>query len=181
VPVCNSFMKDSCACTEYENSLFFTGFQELDTGSLVSKEVCVHRSIYIEDMMALTPSCVSKVTACLSSYFELRPCRPRLEKLKHLLAECPYRGPEYEEGGELVEGEAEREEGGQPKRRKMPQKVSSLKIKSFCQYLFSITSRKTQLRAPLSPLQTAWTGFDPDLYSGGSFSAGPTLVEIGDD
>jgi len=44
--------------------------------------------------------------------------------------------------------------------------------------LFSHTSQKAQLRAPLSPLQTAWTGFDPDLYSGGSSSAGPTLVEI---
>ena len=74
------------------------------------------------------PSCISKVTACLSSYFELRPCRPRLEKLKHLLAECPYRGPEYEGGGELVEDEVAREEGGQPKGRKMPQKVSSLRI-----------------------------------------------------
>ena len=38
--------------------------------------------------------------------------------------------------------------------------------------------KKAQLRAPLSPLQTAWTGFDPNLYSGGSLSAGPALVEI---
>jgi len=38
--------------------------------------------------------------------------------------------------------------------------------------------KKAQLRAPLSPLQTAWTGFDPNLYSGGSSSAGPPLVEI---
>ena len=30
--------------------------------------------------------------------------------------------------------------------------------------LFSITSEKAQLRAPLSSLQTAWTGFDPYLY-----------------
>ena len=35
--------------------------------------------------------------------------------------------------------------------------------------------KKAQLRAPLSPLQT---GFDPNLYSGGSSSAGPALVEI---
>ena len=41
-----------------------------------------------------------------------------------------------------------------------------------------ITSRKAQLRAPLSPLQTAWTSFNPYLiYSSGSFSAGPALVE----
>jgi len=40
------------------------------------------------------------------------------------------------------------------------------------------TSQKAQLRAPLSPLQTAWTGFDPNLYSGGSSLAGPALVEI---
>jgi len=38
--------------------------------------------------------------------------------------------------------------------------------------------KKAQLRAPLSPLQTAWTGFNPYLYSGGSSSAGPALVEI---
>jgi len=48
----------------------------------------------------------------------------------------------------------------------------------LCQCLFSHTSQKAQLRAPLSPLQTAWTGFDPYLYSGGSSSAGPALVEI---
>ena len=48
----------------------------------------------------------------------------------------------------------------------------------MCQCLFSNTSQKAQLRAPLSPLQTAWTGFNPYLYSGGSSSAGPALVEI---
>ena len=43
----------------------------------------------------------------------------------------------------------------------------------------SLTSpKKAQLRAPLSPLQTAWIGFDPNLYSGWSCSAGPALVEI---
>ena len=46
--------------------------------------------------------------------------------------------------------------------------------------MFSALTRpkKAQLRAPLSPLQTAWTGFNPNLYSGGSSSAGPALVEI---
>ena len=44
--------------------------------------------------------------------------------------------------------------------------------------ILSITSQKTQLRALLSPLQTDWTGFDPYLYSIGSSSAGPALVEI---
>jgi len=46
--------------------------------------------------------------------------------------------------------------------------------------LFSHTSQRAQLklRAPLSPLQTAWTGFDPNLYSGGSSSASPALVVI---
>jgi len=34
-----------------------------------------------------------------------------------------------------------------------------------------VLSRKAQLRAPLSPLQTAWTGFDPYLYGGRSSSA----------
>ena len=38
--------------------------------------------------------------------------------------------------------------------------------------------KNAQLRAPLSPFQTAWTGFDPNLYSSGSSSAGPALVGI---
>ena len=73
-----------------------------------------------------TFSCVFEVSACLSSYFELRSCRPRLERLKHLLEECPYRGPEYEEGKGLGEDGTAEEEGGQPKRRKRPKKVSDL-------------------------------------------------------
>ena len=44
----------------------------------------------------------------------------------------------------------------------------------FC----SNTSQNAQLRANTLSLQTAWTGFDPNLYSGGSSSAGPALVEI---
>jgi len=48
-----------------------------------------------------------------------------------------------------------------------------------CQCLSSYTSQKAELRAPLSPLQTAWTGFDPYLYtcSCGSSSTGPAVVE----
>ena len=49
---------------------------------------------------------------CLSSYYELRPCRPKTGKLGQLLAECPYRGPEYEQGGE-IEGGGEMEGGGE--------------------------------------------------------------------
>ena len=44
----------------------------------------------------------------------------------------------------------------------------------FC----SNTSQNAQLRANTLSLQTAWTGFHPNLYSGGSSSAGPALVEI---
>ena len=46
----------------------------------------------------------------------------------------------------------------------------------FC----SNTSQKAQLRATCITLslQTVWTGFDPNLYSSGSSSAGPALVEI---
>ena len=35
------------------------------------------------------------------------------------------------------------------------------------------------LKSSLSPCKTAWTGFDPHLYSGGSSSAGTALVESG--
>jgi len=39
--------------------------------------------------------------------------------------------------------------------------------------------KKAQLRAPLSPCkQPGLHGFDPNLYSSGSSSAGPALVEI---
>jgi len=44
----------------------------------------------------------------------------------------------------------------------------------FC----SNTSQNAQLRAHTLSLQTVWTGFDPKLYSGGSSSAGPALVEM---
>ena len=37
---------------------------------------------------------------------------------------------------------------------------------------------KSSIKSSLSPLQTAWTGFDPYLNSGGSFSARLALVEI---
>jgi len=36
---------------------------------------------------------------------------------------------------------------------------------------------KAQLRATLSPFQTAWTSFNPYLYSGGSSSTGSSLAE----
>jgi len=42
----------------------------------------------------------------------------------------------------------------------------------------SYTFQKAQLRAPHSPLQTIWTSFNPYLYSRGSSSASPALVEI---
>jgi len=48
---------------------------------------------------------------------------------------------------------------------------------TLCQCLSTYTSQKAQLRAPLSPLQTAWTSFDPYLYRGGSSSGGPAPVE----
>ena len=73
------------------------------------------------------------MSACLSSYVELRPCRPKTEKLNHLLAECPYRGPEYEGEGEEGTGWVVRsledpsmeteEESFQPKRKIAPKKV----------------------------------------------------------
>ena len=37
-----------------------------------------------------------QVTACAFSYFELRQCRPKLDKLKRLLNELPYKGELHE-------------------------------------------------------------------------------------
>ncbi|XP_065905943.1 sister chromatid cohesion protein DCC1-like isoform X2 [Dysidea avara] len=49
-------------------------FQKTETGTLLCREV----------------------TACLDTYFEARSCRPQLDKLKRLLRESPYSGPEHE-------------------------------------------------------------------------------------
>ena len=38
-----------------------------------------------------------QVTACMFSTYELRETRPRLERLKALLWECPYTGQQDEE------------------------------------------------------------------------------------
>lgn len=49
----------------------------------------------------------------MGSYLEVRQCRPRIERLKVLLSECPYRGAEFEEEEEEeVEG-ADAELGSQ--------------------------------------------------------------------
>ena len=37
-----------------------------------------------------------QITACFSTYFEVRACRPHLDKLKRLLKVNPYSGPEHE-------------------------------------------------------------------------------------
>lgn len=37
-----------------------------------------------------------QVNACFSTYFEVRVCRPHLDKLKRLLKANPYSGPEHE-------------------------------------------------------------------------------------
>ena len=75
-----------------------------------SKEVRIYVIVcfYIERKCLVYFSSL-QVTACLSSYFELRTCRPKTGKLRQLLAECPYRGPEYECEGVM---EAEEEEKG---------------------------------------------------------------------
>lgn len=48
-----------------------------------------------------------EVTAYLGNYLELRACRPKVTRLKALLAECPFRGAEFEEeiggGGRIGE------------------------------------------------------------------------------
>ena len=52
--------------------------------------------------MMLTPSMfamylVSQICGCVSSYYELRRCRPKLEKLNILLNESAYKGQEFEQ------------------------------------------------------------------------------------
>ena len=62
---------------------------------------------------------------CLSSYLELRPCCARTEKLRQLLSECPYRGPEYEE----EEEEEEEEEGEEEREDEMEDWEGKRKVK----------------------------------------------------
>ena len=81
--------------------------------------------IYFEAKSHFFLIAFKQVTACLNSYLEVRPCRPRIEKLKQLLSEYLYKGPEAEvdyvpytdsDRSEVVENPA--------KRRKGPQKVN---------------------------------------------------------
>ena len=75
---------------------------------------------------------------CLSNYLELRPCRPRTEKLRQLLSECPYRGPEYEEEGEeglVNEGEESGEDDKddwEERRRTKSRKVKIDRPRKVC-------------------------------------------------
>lgn len=121
-------------------------FQDLDV-SLVSKEV----------------------TACLSSYMELRPCRPRTEKLKQLLAECPYRGAEFEASEEFEEVANERSreggerevEGARCKRKRMRKKYT------FDELLAHVQASESELCEALDRLQACmidgyWRLFDLD-------------------
>ena len=50
-----------------------------------------------------------QITACASSVFELRRCRAKLEKLRDLLWENPYRGSLHEEQ-EKMETELEQQQ-----------------------------------------------------------------------
>ena len=66
-----------------------------------------------------------QVVACLGDYFELRCCQPKTQKLRELLSECPYKGPEYE-GGLVDLGASESMDTfpeGVQKKRKGPHKV----------------------------------------------------------
>ena len=65
------------------------------------------------------------MTACLFSTYELRRCRPRLEKLKLLLQERPFRGEEYESEMQGAEEEEERGEGGDDRMKPTAGKVFS--------------------------------------------------------
>lgn len=89
---------------------------------------------------------------CLSSYYELRSCQPKTGKLRQLLAESPYRGPEYEiEGSEDIgrelEVDGERMEGWngekEAKRRKIdknqPRKVNKIVCYRVYVLPFSLT------------------------------------------
>lgn len=71
-----------------------------------------------------------QITACLSSYLELRPCRPRIERLKELLSECPFQGPSHEGeesqqgwGGKGDSAPLDDEGKGRKRRKRAPRKV----------------------------------------------------------
>ncbi|KXJ21192.1 Sister chromatid cohesion protein DCC1 [Exaiptasia diaphana] len=67
--------------------------------------------------MLLTPSCqvfkdngfkdqkrdlvTHQICSCHSEYYEVRPCRPKLYKIRSLLQESQYKGQEYENDGNL--------------------------------------------------------------------------------
>ena len=92
--------------------------------------MCVSVREYVCDHQTLC--CSKQVTGFSSEYYELRPCRARTSKLRRLLSECPYRGPEYEameSGHGMGEEEEEEEEEdlgirGDRKKLKLQKKVS---------------------------------------------------------
>nr|CAD7446665.1 unnamed protein product [Timema bartmani] len=69
----------------------------------------------------------NKVVGVFYKYFELRPCKPRLQKLRRILEESHYRGPEHEED----------------------LKQSEIKIYSFEDLLESVQASEEELRAGL--------------------------------
>ncbi|CAI7999148.1 Sister chromatid cohesion protein DCC1 [Geodia barretti] len=105
------------------------------------------------------------VTMCLSNYLELRPCRPRTEKLRQLLSECPYRGPEYEEEGEeegeeglVNEGEESGEDDKDDWEERRRTKSRKVKIDRPRKYMFSelvevVQASERELREALQKLQ----------------------------
>ena len=105
----------------------------------------------------------SQVVACLGDYFELRCCQPKTQKLRELLSECPYKGPEYE-GGLVDLGASESMDTfpeGVQKKRKGPHKYTVEELKERVQ------ASDAELLASLEqqqacPVDGFWRVFDPD-------------------
>lgn len=100
-----------------------------------------------------------EVTVCLSSYYELRSCQPKTGKLRQLLAESPYRGPEYEiEGSEDIgrelEVDGERMEGWNGEKEAKRRKIDKNQPRkyTFSDLLSVVQASETQLWDALDKL-----------------------------
>ena len=98
-------VKTAAYCTP-DIGLSYT-FAPLSLPSSLSSSPSLPSSLPSVLSSPFSPS-TAKVTSCFSHYLELRPCRPKLERVKHILLENPFCGVEGEESsvdsGQKVQG-----------------------------------------------------------------------------
>lgn len=162
---------DAVLCTG--NRTYELKVAETSNALLLSPDLCLPSNSQFQSFAdgSLAPS---QVTACLGNYYELRLCQPKTQKLRELLSECPYRGPEYESEQIDMNSMQPLPESVQ-KKRKGPQKYTFEELKDRVQ------ASDAELLGSLEQQQACnvdgfWRTFDPD-YRDRVFQSILTLLE----